>query len=249
MDTVLITFSPTGGTYKCAKYLANGIGNIKSHIDLTDRSSSFDIKLDSNVMAIFALPAYGGRIPKGSAERLKSIKGRNTDAVVIAVYGNREIDDTILEIHDIIKENGFKVKAAVSAIAEHSLVRKYGAMRPDEDDKKELESFGNIILSSKSYLENIPGNSPYKVFNGCPARPITDIDKCANCSLCFAKCPVGAIAIDDYSAIDDSLCISCMRCIAICPMEAKHIDSKIYENIDSMLSKVAAERKNNALYI
>ena len=249
MDTVLITFSPTGGTYKCAKYLARGIGEIKAHIDLSDRSKSFDIEIDSNIMAIFALPAYGGRIPKGSAERLKSIKGNNTDATIVAVYGNREIDDTLLEIYDIIKDNGFKVKAAVSAVAEHSLVRKYGAMRPDAIDKEELRSFGERIASSNSYLETIPGNYPYKTFNGCPARPITDIDKCANCSLCFSKCPVEAISENDYSSIDDSLCISCMRCVSICPMDAKDIDATIYNNIDSMLSKVASERKNNALYL
>lgn len=249
MEVSLITFSPTGGTYNIAKHIADGIGTIKESIDLTDRNQNFDITLDNSSIAIIALPAYGGRIPAIAVDRLKSIKGNGTDAVLVAVYGNRAIDDTLIEIHDIVTPNGFKVKAAIAAVAEHSLIRSYGAARPDDKDIEELHEFGRKIALSNTYLETVPGNRPYKSFGGCPARPITDPELCVACSLCFRKCPVGAISKDDYSLVDSSKCISCMRCISSCPKKAKSMSSEIERSIDAMLSKVATGRKDNVLFI
>lgn len=249
MKVSLITFSPTGGTLSCAKYIAEGIGEVCSIVDLTDRNKTFDITIDYDSLALFAVPAYGGRIPTIAVDRLKQIRGNNTDAALVAVYGNREIDDTLIELYDIVSTNGFKVKAAISAVAEHSLVRSYGNSRPDELDKAELIEFGNRIASSNTYLDSVPGKRPYKNFGGCPARPITDKDKCVSCSLCFKKCPVGAISESDYSSVDNSKCIACMRCISICPKMAKSIDPAIEKNIDKMLSAVAQGRKANELFI
>lgn len=61
---------------------------------------------------------------------------------------------------------GFRVVAAVGAVAEHSIIRKYGEGRPDADDTQELRVFGERIkaaLASDCNLNEsaIPGNFPY----------------------------------------------------------------------------------------
>ena len=50
---------------------------------------------------IFAA-AFGGRIPEAAASRLKLIQGNGEKAILIAVYGNREFDDCLVELQDIL---------------------------------------------------------------------------------------------------------------------------------------------------
>ena len=222
MEIALISFSPTGGTLKCARLVAEGMGRIIKEIDLTD-SAFEEAHISSSTTALFAFPSYAGRLPLPLRERLGRIKGDDGDAVLVAVYGNRDIDDTLIEGADIVSENGFRIKACVSAVAEHSLVRTYGKGRPDEKDARELSMFGKRIAMHDSYLREFPGNRPYKESKRS--------------------------SIEDYSKVDPSKCISCTRCIAVCPRGAKHIDKEIIDNIDAMLSRVAAERKENALFL
>lgn len=248
MEIALISFSPTGGTLKCARLVAEGMGRIIKEIDLTD--SAFDeADISSSTTALFAFPSYAGRLPLPLRERLGRIKGNGGDAVLVAVYGNRDIDDTLIEGADIVSKNGFRIKACVSAVAEHSLVRAYGKGRPDEEDARELSMFGKRIAMHDSYLQEFPGNRPYKESKRSGIVPITDKERCTSCSLCQRQCPTGAISIEDSSQVDSSKCISCTRCIVVCPRGAKHIDKEIIDNIDAMLSRVAAERKENALFL
>ena len=44
------------------------------------------------------------------------------------------------------------MKAAVAAVAEHSIMRQYGAGRPDEEDREELMAFGE--KSARRFLKN-----------------------------------------------------------------------------------------------
>lgn len=62
------------------------------------------------------VPSYGGRVPGIAAKRMENLRGDGTAAVVIAVYGNRDYDDTLLEMKDILTERGFTVIAGLSAI-------------------------------------------------------------------------------------------------------------------------------------
>ena len=55
---------------------------------------------------------------------------------MVAVFGNRAYDDALLEMQDVASEIGFRVIAAVAAVAEHSIIRKYGKGRPDADDEQ-----------------------------------------------------------------------------------------------------------------
>ena len=67
-----------------------------------------------------AVPSYGGRVPEIAVSRLKQMKGNGARAVLLVVYGNREYEDTLLELSDVMEAAGFSPVAAVAAVAEHS---------------------------------------------------------------------------------------------------------------------------------
>ena len=71
-----------------------------------------------------------------------------------------------MELEDTVKAAGFRITAAVAAVAEHSIARQIAAGRPDSQDQAQLTDFAEKIrekLSSGSTVEPaIPGNRPYK---------------------------------------------------------------------------------------
>ena len=248
-----IIFSPTGGTQKCADIFAAAFGKEVELIDLTDFSYDFtSTDITSEDICIIAAPAFGGRIPEIAANRLKLIKGNGAKAILMAVYGNREFDDCLVELQDIATANGFVPVAGVGAIAEHSLIRKFGAGRPDTSDIEELNTFASRIMEKLNDDQtnplSLPGKRPYKVFPGSSVRPLTN-DSCVKCKLCAWNCPVEAISEDKPNLTDNDKCIACMRCISLSPNQARYLAPEIIEVFTEKLSAVATERKQNSLYL
>ena len=83
--------------------------------------------------------------PAAAVQRLETMKGSSVRAVLVCVYGNRAYEDTLVELEDAAKQAGFRIIAAVAAIAEHSIVRRYAAGRPDAEDAKQLQAFAGKI--------------------------------------------------------------------------------------------------------
>ena len=253
MAVLKITFSPTGGTENCAYIVANTLSSIVEDIDLTDRTVDFTkVEVAPQDVCVIAVPSFGGRVPAVALERLAQIKGNGAKAVLMAVYGNREIDDTLLELKDVAESAGFKTIAAISAVAEHSMVRQFAANRPDAQDQMELERFATQIAARNAvgvFKEvKVPGNKPYKEFNGVPAKPMANED-CKKCGKCADQCPVGAIPKDAPNETDKAACITCLRCVAICPAKARDMSPEFKEAITQRLAPLCAERKANTLYI
>ena len=249
-----ITFSPTGGTKKVADAIGSGISNEMECIELcTPESDIATTSLSNDDLAIIAAPVYGGRIPALAIERLKSmVKANGAKCAIVAVYGNRAYDDALLELHKTCTEMGFNVIAAVGAVAEHSIIRKYGAGRPDADDLKELKAFGvkikNAAEAGKTLAETaMKGNFPYKKAMAGPNPTVSK--KCTDCGLCAKQCPVGAIPLTDLRKVNKELCVSCMRCVSICPNEARSIGKIMHTMIALAIKKGCAERKQNELFI
>ena len=249
-----IIFSPTGGTKKVAGAIASSISTETETFELCNPESMLsETALTQDDLAIIAAPVYGGRIPTLAIERLKTwVKANGAKCVVVAVYGNRAYDDALLELYKTCTEMGFNVIAAIGAIAEHSIIRKYGVNRPDADDINELKAFGEKIKDAAATeillaATVLKGNFPYKKAMAGP-NP-TASKKCTSCGLCAKQCPVGAIPLTDLRKVNKDLCVSCMRCVSICPNKARSIGKIMHTMIALAIKKGCAERKQNELFI
>ncbi len=260
-----IYFSPAGGTKKAADLVCRTLfeGQSVTQIDLSRPEEDFsNYEFGPEDVCVIAVPSFGGRVPAAASQRIGKLSAKGAKAVLMAVYGNREFEDTLTELEDILTERGFVCRAAVSAIAEHSIVRQYGTGRPDEKDQQELGEFGEKIRTclagdgkenyresgKENYKENwIPGNRPYKKLGTVPMIPQTD-DSCIKCGLCAEKCPIQAIPADRPWETDGETCISCMRCLSICPVHARTLDSDRLAGLAERLKNVCAGRKENKLY-
>ena len=108
------------------------------------------------------MPSYGGRVPAVAVERLTMLRGQGARAVLVCVYGNRAYEDTLVELEDAAKQAGFRVIAAVAAIAEHSIARQFAAGRPDTQDVKQLSDFARQIQRKLSAEDSTEPTIPRK---------------------------------------------------------------------------------------
>ena len=250
----LVYFSPTGGSKKIMRYVSS-VFNINSMtVDISNPSLDFSKFVASeDEISIFAVPSFGGRVPETFVERIKKTHGNNSKAILISTYGNRDFDDTLLELKNVVKDVGFLPIAAIAAVSKHSIMTDIASTRPDELDKKEIISFAEKI---KKHLENIddnfdldvPGNFPYKKYNPVPLKPKAD-NKCILCGACATDCPVGAIPYDTPNITNNELCITCMRCVEICPVGARSIGEENLKMITEKFGPLCEGRKENKLFI
>lgn len=188
-------------------------------------------------VVLIGLPVYAGRVPNILLKYLNSIKGKDTLAVPLVLYGNRDYDDALIELNDILVNNGFKVIGAGSFIGEHSFSRTLAKDRPDKLDLNIAREFGKSIsekLIAGKYNEiNIKGSRPYRPYyipkdeEGNPVdirkvTPKTD-ENCIDCKICAEVCPMASI---DYDHVDRliGICIKCGACIKACPTSSKYFD-------------------------
>ena len=246
-----IVFSPTGGTERVTKAITLNWPQVDT-IDLSAPDTKYtDICFESDSLVVIAMPSFGGVAPQLALDRLAMIKGNGAKCAVAAVYGNRAYEDTLVQMEDYAQNAGFQVIAAISAVAEHSIIHEYAAGRPNLNDCKELAEFGDRILekatSNKLSRPSVPGNRPYKKA-GTGMVPKADAS-CTSCGLCVQKCPAGAISANTPGATDKSTCISCMRCVSICPVHARKVSSVMTAVAAAAIKKACSVEKANELFI
>lgn len=251
MSVYKVFFSPTGGTKKVADCLCRGFDGDIKEVDLSLRELG-EVNMTADDTAVVAVPSFSGRVPAFAVEALKKINSNGASAVSVVVYGNRDYDDTLIELQDVLLDLGFKCKAAVAAVAEHSIMHCYGTGRPDASDIAELEEFSAKIKDavadkSKTSVE-VPGNRPYKQVGKGGLKPFAT-DECVLCGECSALCPVGAISADDPKSTDEEKCISCMRCISVCPQKARKVDDDLLAALTERLKDACSSRKENELFL
>ena len=251
MKKYQIIFSPTGGTEKVSNAITQNWSQVDT-IDLSVPDTSYtDISFESDSLVLIAMPSFGGVAPQLALNRLSMLKGNGALCVITAVYGNRAYEDTLVQMEDYAQNSGFRVIAAISAVAEHSIIHEYAAGRPNSDDCKVLVKFGEQVLkkvSSDDFSKpSVPGNRPYKKA-GTGMIPKA-ASSCTSCGLCALKCPASAISTDNLKVSDKSKCISCMRCISICPVHARKVSSLMVSIAAKAIKKACSVEKANELFI
>ena len=228
----LIYFSPTGTSKKTLEAVAKGLG-VKGveYIDLTPPDAvKKNHTIPAGELAVFAVPVYGGRVPPIAAQRLKMVNGKETPAVIITVYGNRAIEDALIELKDITTEQGFKAVAGASFIGEHSFSNESTPIahgRPDNEDLEKAKKFGEQVKANIEGMTalveiKVPGNKPYKERNPTIIRfPDTTIESCTLCGACSEVCPTGAVTVTDKVETVKERCTACSACVKVCPTGAR----------------------------
>ena len=249
-----VFFSPTGHTKKVIEVFSKAWNVPKTRIDLTNMNNEFD-KYDiySDDLCVFAAPSYCGRVPVTATQRINQLKGNNTPAIIISTYGNRDYEDTLCELQDIVEERGFYVVAALAVPTEHSIVTEIGKGRIDEQD---IEKLTAMAIAIREYINEkdgfncskLKGNETYRELKQLDLAPIVQ-GKCLDCGICAKNCPVGAIPLDSAKETDESKCISCMRCVAYCPSKSRIVPKIKLSPIVNKLKKECSERKEIEIFI
>lgn len=254
MGYAQVIFSPTGGTERAAGIITSEWDGPVRTVDLSDPTVDFSsCSFDPEDVVLIALPSFGGRVPGVAAQRLSQVRGNCANCVLLCVYGNRAYEDTLAEMEDVAKGCGFTVAAAISAVAEHSIMHQFAAGRPDENDIRELKTYGKAVLDkiktgvSKDGVQ-VPGNRPYKKAGGAGLVPKATKD-CTGCGLCAEQCPVQAIDKDSPKKADSAKCISCMRCVVKCPVSARKVNSGMVAAASMALKKACSVRKDCQLFL
>ena len=111
--------------------LTNALEGETVSVDLTDSRVDFRAAaLTQDDVAVISVPSYGGRVPAAAVQRIALMNAHGARAILVCVYGNRAYEDTLVELRDAAVQAGFRVVAAVAAIAEHSVARQYASGRP-----------------------------------------------------------------------------------------------------------------------
>lgn len=140
MSIYSIYFSPTQGTKVITNTLAQEIGTYQE-IDLCEYTDQIQERIFwENDICLIGVPAYGGRVPRTAAEQHQRFKGYGCLGCLVVSYGNRDYDDTLIELYDVVKAQGFTCVSGVTAIAEHSIMHQFASGRPDTDDIKPIEN-------------------------------------------------------------------------------------------------------------
>ena len=246
-----VYFSGTGTTRRTVERIAGGIA---SRLNLPAESVDFSrpavrqetLRFGEKDLVVFGTPVYAGRVPNVLLPFLRErIMGGGALAVPVVLFGNRNYDDALIELRNILAADGMHPIAAGAFVGEHSFSRVLGANRPNAEDEALMDEFAARVAELAAGLDAAPvksvavrGKEPLRPYytprdragnpiNILKVKPKTDISRCGGCGLCADLCPMGSIDPADVSAVR-GICIKCCACVKGCPTGAKFFDDAGY---------------------
>ncbi|MDL2208935.1 EFR1 family ferrodoxin [Parabacteroides sp. OttesenSCG-928-O15] len=258
MQLNLVYFSATYTTQRIVRHIAAQFGtdDIREY-DITQSLPDEDILFEKEELLILGAPVYSGRIPAKAREAFLRVKGKGTPAVIVGVYGNREYEDALVEMQDILEANGFQVISAAAFIAQHSIFSHIAEGRPDEKDMREIAAYGKQLADLFDKIEapallsrpEIKGNRPYREVGESHPIPIQVEETCNECGTCIDLCPYEAISEADPRVMNYDRCQSCGRCLVVCPLQIRHFSGPFFEQVGQKFAVALAARKEPDLFL
>lgn len=263
----LVYFSPTGGTRRIVEWIGQALltslpdGSPTVSHDLLRQPPQRDHVLPSGSLLVVGMPVYGGRIPPYCVPLLRRFKSRNAPALAVAVYGNRDYDDALLELRNTLGGSGFVVTGAAAFVARHSVFPQVAADRPDAADQRMAEEFARRCADRLAELDTLPrnlkiavrGTAPYKELKPGGPRPDVAHEKCVRCGACVNTCPVNALSMNgeaDAPVVRDAgLCMGCAACIQVCPAGAQSWRGPQYDAMSAVFTEKCSARREPELFV
>ena len=268
-----VFFSPCGSVAeiigRMVRYASEHLGVPMEIYDFTlpaARENSYTF--NESDLVFFGTPVYAGRVPNKIMPFIKdAFYGKGAAAVAVVVFGNRNFDDALVELRNLLEDNEFHTIAGAAVVARHSFSKVIAAGRPDEQDFENIFSFTEQILAKAGRTPQInvlppvtvPGTNPPEKYyvplgiDGHPAKflkalPRTDLEKCDHCGICAEKCPMGSIDRENPGLIT-GICIKCQACIRKCPAAAKYFDDAAFLSHKQMLETNYVRRTESGFFI
>jgi len=246
-----IYFSATGTTQRIVTELGDAIAGFLEtpceDLDFTLPSARNSVPaVTAEDFVVFGVPVYAGRVPNVLLKYLAGLKGEGAVALPIAMYGNRDYDDALIELKDILEERSFYVLSAGAFVGEHSFSEILAKGRPDEKDIEAASRFAKMVAEKALKIPDknaippihVKGTpKPYRGYyqprnaDGTPAdlrkvRPEVG-RSCNNCKKCALGCPMGSISFDNIMEYK-GICIKCGACVKKCPQKARYYRDESY---------------------
>lgn len=266
-----VYFSGTGTTEKTVAHIAEGIaeklGAAYDTFSYTlPQNRQEELTFSADDLVVFGSPVYAGRVPNVLLPYLTGkVKGNGALAVPVVLFGNRNFDDGLIELRNVLEADGFHTVAAAGFVGEHSFSRTLGAGRPDARDMALMDQFAAHVAEKVAAMTELPqqpvtvrGEDPTRPYytprdrQGTPinilkVKPKTDPAKCDNCGWCAAHCPMGSISAEDFSQVT-GICIKCCACVKGCHTGAKYYDDAGYLYHQHELEEGYARRADVELF-
>lgn len=186
-EVSLVYFSSTKTTQRTVRAIGRALAKafdipVQEYDFTLPNARSRKLHFASDQLVVVGSPVYGGVMPLLVREYLAQyVTGEKTACVLAAIYGNRNFDDCLVEMQDLMEENGFVVIAAAACIGEHSYSTAIASGRPNAQDLALAEEFGRQVAQKLSaspavptLAQTLPGSRPYRERK--PSAPMGSAD-------------------------------------------------------------------------
>lgn len=248
-------FSATGTTQKVVQEIGRHFDGAATQQNISREPINSIETLAADSLVIIGVPVYSGRVPTLCAKMLENLKGANTPVIAVVVYGNRDYDDALLELTEILKNNGFLIIGAGAFVAQHSIFPRVAEARPDQSDLLQIEEFARRCGAKLEHMTGaeksvqVKGNAPYKKAAPVPLKPSANSPQCNACGACSRVCPTGAISKENPPVKNKDLCISCAACIAACPQKAQAFRGVLYTLFGMLFQRKCSIRREPETFL